>query len=69
VIHAALPQKWLNVEFYIWFPSQYTRPRVFQKRLLKGIFRPRMKEVIGGRRKVHNEEINLVFHAIIRLLN
>jgi len=34
------------------------RLRVFEKRVLRRIFRPKRDEVIGEWRKLHNEELN-----------
>jgi hypothetical protein len=31
--------------------------RVFENRVLRGIFGPKRDEAIGGRRKLHNEEL------------
>jgi hypothetical protein len=31
--------------------------KVFENRMLRGIFRPKEEEVIGGWRKLHNEEL------------
>jgi hypothetical protein len=36
------------------------RLRVFEIRVLRGIFGPKRNEVIGGWRKLHNEEVRLV---------
>jgi hypothetical protein len=37
---------------------------VFENRVLRRIFGPKRDEVIGGRRKLHNEELhNFVFFA------
>jgi hypothetical protein len=34
------------------------RLRVFENRVLRGIFGPKRDEVIGGWRKLHNEELH-----------
>jgi len=34
------------------------RPRVFENRVLRGIFGPRSDEVTGEWRKLHKEELN-----------
>jgi hypothetical protein len=34
------------------------RLRVFENRVLRGIFRPKRDETIGGWRKLHNEELH-----------
>jgi hypothetical protein len=34
------------------------RLRVFENRVLRGIFGPKRDEVTGGWRKLHNEELN-----------
>jgi hypothetical protein len=35
------------------------RPMLFEKRVLRGIFGPKMNEMTGGWRKLHNEELVL----------
>jgi hypothetical protein len=43
--------------------------RVFEDRVLMKIFGPRMDEVTGGWRKLHNEELHIVYtSSIIRLI-
>jgi hypothetical protein len=43
-----------------------SRLRVFENRVLRRIFRPRRDEMVGGWRKLHNEELhNLYFSAHI----
>jgi len=46
------------------------RLRVFEKRVLKTIFRPKRDDVIGEWRKLHNEELNIVYRSpnIIRVI-
>jgi len=46
------------------------RLRVFEKRVLKTIFRPKRDDVTGEWRKLHNEELNDVYRSpnIIRLI-
>ena len=39
------------------------RPRVFQKRVLRGIFGPKGDEVTGEWRKLHNEELNNLYSS------
>jgi len=41
--------------FYFIFDVLPNLP--YRERLLRGIFRPSVQEVTGGRRKLHNEEI------------
>jgi hypothetical protein len=41
---------------------------VFEKRVLRKIFGPKKEEVVGGLRKLHNEEIhNFYFSSNIRI--
>jgi hypothetical protein len=44
--------------------------RVFENRLLRGIFGPKTDEVIGGWRKLHNEELHSLYcsPSIIRII-
>jgi hypothetical protein len=44
------------------------RPRVFENRVLRGIFGPKRDEVIGGWRKLHNEELHNCSPSIIRMI-
>jgi hypothetical protein len=46
------------------------RLRVFENRVLRGIFGPRRDEVIGGWRELHNEEIHYLYcsPSIIRII-
>jgi hypothetical protein len=45
------------------------RPRVFENRVLKGIFGPKMDEVTGERRKPNNEKLNYLYSLpIIRVI-
>jgi hypothetical protein len=45
------------------------RLRVFENRVLRGIFGPKRDEVIGGWRKLYNEELhNLYGSSIIRII-
>ena len=39
------------------------RLRVFQNRVLRGIFGPKMDEVTGEWRKLHNEELNDLYYS------
>jgi hypothetical protein len=52
---------------------EYTklRLRVFENRVLRGIFGPKRDEVIGGWRKLHNEELHNLYcsPSIIRIIN
>jgi hypothetical protein len=43
---------------------------VFENRVLKGIFGPKRDEVIGGWRKLHNEELHNLYcsPSIIRIV-
>jgi len=36
------------------------RLRVFQNRVLRGIFGPKREEVVGGWRRLHNEELHQI---------
>jgi hypothetical protein len=38
---------------------------VFENRVLRRIFGPKRDEVIGGRRKLHNEELHIVYSSQI----
>jgi hypothetical protein len=44
--------------------------RVFENRVLRGIFGPKRNEVIGGWRKLHNEELHNLYcsSSIIRMI-
>jgi hypothetical protein len=46
------------------------RLRVFENRVLKRIFRPKRDEVIGGWRKLHNEEFHNLYGSpnILRMI-
>jgi hypothetical protein len=46
------------------------RLRVFENRVLRRIFGPKRKEVTGGWRKVHNEELHGLYSSsyIIRMI-
>jgi hypothetical protein len=37
---------------------------VFESRVLRGIFGPKRGEVIGGRRKLHNEELHNLYCSL-----
>ncbi|PNF42043.1 hypothetical protein B7P43_G11599 [Cryptotermes secundus] len=43
---------------------------VFEKRVLRTIFRPKRDEVAGGLRKLHNEELHNLYSSlsIIRMI-
>jgi hypothetical protein len=43
---------------------------VFENRVLTKIFRPKRDEMIGGRRKLHNEELRIFYSSpcIIRMI-
>jgi hypothetical protein len=42
------------------------RQRVFEKRVLRGIFGPRNDEIMGGWRKLHNDGLyNFTLHQIL----
>jgi hypothetical protein len=47
------------------------RVRVFESRVLKGIFRPKRDEMTGGCRKLHNEELHNLYSSpdIIRVIS
>jgi hypothetical protein len=44
--------------------------RVFENRVLRGIFGPKRDEVMGGWRKLHNEEPHILYASpsIIRMI-
>jgi hypothetical protein len=46
------------------------RLRVFEKRVLRGIFRPKTDEVTVGWRKLHNQELHNVYSSpsIVRMI-
>jgi len=46
------------------------RLRVYEKRVLRRIFRPRRDEVTGDWRRLHNEEINVLYSSpnIVRVI-
>jgi hypothetical protein len=46
------------------------RLRVFENRVLRGIFGPKRDEVIGGQRKLHNDELHNLYcsPSIIRMI-
>jgi hypothetical protein len=46
------------------------RLRVFENRVLRGIFGPKRDEVIAGRRKLHNKELHNMCcsPSVIRIL-
>jgi hypothetical protein len=46
------------------------RPRVFENRVLRGIFGPKRDEVTGQWRKLHNEELNDMYCSpiIVRVI-
>jgi hypothetical protein len=48
----------------------YVRLRVFENRVLKRIFGPKRDEVVGGSRKLHNEELHNLYYSpsIIRMI-
>jgi hypothetical protein len=54
--------------FLIFWEEQ--RLRVFEKRVLRGIFEPKRDEVIESYRKLHNEELNHLYFSssIIRII-
>jgi hypothetical protein len=39
------------------------RLRVFEKRVFRGILVPKRDEVIGGSRKLHNEELHKLYSS------
>ena len=47
-----------------------SRLRMFQNRALRRIFRPKRDEVIGEWRKLHNEELNILYSSpnIVRVI-
>jgi hypothetical protein len=42
------------------------RLRVFENRVLRGVFRPKRDEVTGEWRKLHNEELNDLYSPLIK---
>jgi hypothetical protein len=61
--------------FTNWFKNTYSyfaehRLRVFEDRGLRRIFGPKKDEVIGGWRKLHNEELHNLYSSpsIIRIM-
>jgi hypothetical protein len=44
--------------------------RMFENRVLRRIFRPKRDEMVGGRRKLHNEELHNLYSSssIIRMI-
>jgi len=55
-----------------WWPKQReeSRLRVFENRMLRRIFGPKMDEVTGERGKLHNEELNDLYSSpnIVRVI-
>jgi hypothetical protein len=41
---------------------------VFENRVLKRIFGPKMEEVVGGWRILHNEELHNLFYALPNII-
>jgi hypothetical protein len=39
------------------------RPKVFENKVLRRIFGPRMDEVTGDWRRLHNEELNVLYSS------
>jgi hypothetical protein len=67
--------RWTNVVMYGYETSSLTlreehRLRVFENRVLRGIFGPKRDEVTGGSRKLHNEELHNLYssRSIIRMM-
>jgi len=46
------------------------RLRLFEKRVLRGIFEPKRDEVTGDWRKLHNEELNDLYYSsnVVRVI-
>jgi hypothetical protein len=40
------------------------RLRVFENRVLRGIFEPKREEVAGGWRRLHNEELHNLYASL-----
>jgi hypothetical protein len=66
----------LPVVFYgceTWSPTlrEVNRLRVFENRVLKGIFEPKRGEIVGDWRKLQNEELRNLYSlpSIIRMIN
>jgi hypothetical protein len=55
-----------------WYPilREEHRLRVFKNRVLRRIFGPKLDEVTGGWRKLHNKEIHNLYYSpsIIRMI-
>jgi hypothetical protein len=62
--------KTITDKVYLKLILIYNRLRVFENRVLRGIFGPKGDEVIGGWRKVHNEELHNLYcsPSIIRII-
>jgi hypothetical protein len=45
--------------------TEESRLRVFEKRVLRRIFGPKRDEVTGEWRKLHNEELNVLYSSLI----
>jgi hypothetical protein len=66
-IHKTLERNTINTPFYGY--CLYHSLRVFENRVMK-IFGPKRDEVIGGWRKLHNEELHNLYcsPSIIRMV-
>jgi len=53
-----LPVVLYGCENWLLTLKEERRLRVLENRVLRGIFRPKKDEVIGERKKIHNEEFN-----------
>jgi hypothetical protein len=52
-------------EHYIWSLALKEVPslEIFENRVLRRIFVPKRDEVMGGWRKLHNEELHNLYHS------
>jgi hypothetical protein len=55
-----------------WFLTleEEDTPRIYENMVLRRIFGPKSDEVVGGRRKLHNEELHNLYSSpsIIRII-
>jgi hypothetical protein len=58
-----LPVGLPGCEIWLLAPREEHRLRVFENRVLKRINGPKREEVIGERRKLHNEELNDLYSS------
>jgi hypothetical protein len=65
-----LPVVLYGCETWCLTPREERRLRVFENRVLRRIFGPKRKEVVGGWRRLHNEELHNLYASsnIIRVI-